>query len=70
MKGMKYAIDVAFLDRDGRVVAVNPELQPGGRSGWHRRARHALELPAGILRETGTRVGDSLSIDAAELSQV
>ena len=66
MLGMKYAIDVAFLDREGRVVAVSPELQPGSRSGWHRKARHALELPAGVLRETGTTVGDALEILPAD----
>lgn len=62
MFGMKYAIDVAFLDRGGRVVAIEPELQPGAKSGWYASARHALELPAGTLAGSGTEVGDLLSI--------
>jgi uncharacterized membrane protein (UPF0127 family) len=64
MKGMKYAIDVAFLDLQGRVVAAISELKPGAKSGWQRGAKHALELPAGVLRETGTRVGDAVKIES------
>ena len=58
MFGMRFALDVAFVARDGRVVALYPELPPGGRSRWHREAHAALELPAGTLARTGTRVGD------------
>ena len=58
MSGMKFAIDVAFLGRDGAVVAVYPGLAPGARTAWHRGARRALELPAGTLAATGTREGD------------
>lgn len=63
MYGMRYAIDVAFLDGEGRVVDVVHRLQPGGRSGWNRRARKALELPAGTLATTGTDVGDELRVE-------
>ena len=58
MAGMKFPIDVAFLARDGAVVAVYPDLAPGARTAWHRGARRALELPAGTLAATGTREGD------------
>lgn len=58
MSGMKFAIDVAFLARDGSVVALYPELAPGARTAWHRGARRALELPAGTLAASGTREGD------------
>jgi hypothetical protein len=60
MHGMRYPLDVAFIGRDGRVVALYPHLRPGGRTRWHRDARHALELPAGTLAETGTQVGDRM----------
>jgi uncharacterized membrane protein (UPF0127 family) len=60
MHGMRYPLDVAFLARDGRVVALYEGLPPGGRTHWHRDARHALELPAGTLAATGTREGDRL----------
>jgi uncharacterized protein len=66
MFGMKYPIDVAFIDTDGRVVGLCHELAPGRRSGWFRDARHALELPAGTLAATGTEVGDRLVISGAD----
>jgi uncharacterized membrane protein (UPF0127 family) len=67
MYGMKFELDVAFLDDHGTVVACYPSLSPGSRSHWHRQAAHALELPAGALAESGTVVGDVLvwSSDAA-----
>lgn len=58
--GMTHAIDVAFLDGDGRIVRSISALRPfrvglGGRG-----AIHTLELPAGRLDETGTVPGDRL----------
>jgi uncharacterized protein len=66
MFGMRYPIDVAFLDRAGVVVATYPGLAPGAGTSWHRGARHALELPQGALAATGTSVGDRLSWSLAE----
>lgn len=60
MVGMRFALDVAFLDRDGTVVAAYAGLAPGARTGWHRAAAAALELPAGTLAESGTREGDQI----------
>jgi uncharacterized membrane protein (UPF0127 family) len=60
MFGMSQALDVVFLDRAGVVVAVYPELAPGGRTRWHGAARDALELPPGTLAATGTREGDTI----------
>jgi hypothetical protein len=62
MFGMRCALDVAFLDSHGRIVAAYPELRPGGRTRWHSAARDALELPAGTLALTDTREGDTLEI--------
>jgi uncharacterized protein len=58
MMGMKFPLDVAFLDAGNRVVARYPGLRPGARTRWHRAARDVLELPAGTLDETGTVEGD------------
>lgn len=65
MKGMRYALDVAMLDREGRVVGLYAGLAPGGRTALHRDARYTLELPSGTLAQTGTRVGDVLEWDPA-----
>jgi uncharacterized protein len=61
MYGMRFPLDVAFMDRDGVIVAAYRSLQPGARSKWHRDAAHALELPAGTLESSGTAVGDVLT---------
>jgi uncharacterized membrane protein (UPF0127 family) len=61
MFGMRYPLDVGFLDRAGSVMAAYHTRPPGARSGWHRRAHAALELPAGTLRRTDTHEGDMLT---------
>jgi uncharacterized membrane protein (UPF0127 family) len=60
MLGMRYPLDVAFLDGTGAVVAIYHSLAPGSRSRWHRRAALALEVPAGTLATTDTQEGDAL----------
>jgi uncharacterized protein len=64
MYWMRFPLDVAFLDASGSVVASYPSLRPGGRTRWHRDARHALELPAGTLERSGTAEGDVLRWEA------
>ncbi|MBW3660046.1 MAG: DUF192 domain-containing protein [Gemmatimonadetes bacterium] len=61
MYGMRYPIDVAFMDEEREVVALYRGLAPGARSKWHGEARFALELPEGTLGSTGTLLGDHLS---------
>lgn len=59
---MRFSIDVAFLDRDGEVVGLSYLLPPGAVSPLYRRARQAVELPAGTLGRTGTKLGDVLML--------
>ena len=66
MFGMHFSIDVAFLARDGSVVALYPSLAPGARTPYHRAARSALELPAGTLAATGTMPGDRIHCSVQE----
>lgn len=57
--GMRYAIDVVFLDRNARVVGLHAQLPPwriAGVSG----ARAVLEMAAGAAATVGIRPGDSL----------
>ena len=56
--GMKFPIDVAFLDTNGKVMAVHHSLKPWRLSKIVFRAEGVLELAAGRLRETDTGVGD------------
>lgn len=57
---MKFPIDVAFLARDGRVLAVHHNLKANRLSKIVLRAQGVLELSAGRLRATDTDVGDIL----------
>ncbi|GGW64341.1 DUF192 domain-containing protein [Streptomyces griseoloalbus] len=53
---MRMPIDVAYLDRRLRVVAVR--TMPPGRLGLPRlRARHVIEAEAGAMEGWGVRVG-------------
>lgn len=61
MYGMRYPLDIAFLDANRAIVAMYHSLPPGSRTYWHRNALHALELPAGTLESSGTAMGDVLT---------
>lgn len=61
--GMTFAIDVLFLDRAGRVVHLIPAMPPWRISPFVARARAVLELPAGIIAQTGTALGDQIELD-------
>ena len=61
MYGMRFPLDIAFLDAERTVVAVYHSLPPGSRTRFHRSAVYALELPAGAFIGTGTAVGDVLA---------
>jgi uncharacterized membrane protein (UPF0127 family) len=65
MFGMKQSLDVAFVGPEQRVIALYHDLRPGQRSQFHAGARGALELPPGTLRETDTRLGDLLTVQAS-----
>lgn len=61
MFGMKYCLDVLFLDRQNIVLAAVESLAPG-RLKLCRGAKCVVELPDGTVRRTGTRCGDQLQI--------
>ncbi|MFF3861152.1 DUF192 domain-containing protein [Streptomyces sp. NPDC002209] len=59
---MRFAIDVAYLDRRLRVIALTT-MRPG-RLGLPRlRSRHVLEAEAGAMAAWGLRVGTQLHVD-------
>jgi len=61
--GMRYPIDVAFLDARGVVVGTLEGLPPNRIGRVFRDARGALELRAGTLAATGTAPGDRLEFE-------
>jgi hypothetical protein len=56
---MKFAIDVAYLDRKRKILKVRHSVAPRRISACLR-AHSVLELPAGVLESTGTEAGDVL----------
>ncbi len=65
MFGMRFPIDVAFLGKDGRVLALHHGLPPNRLSRPVLRAEGVLELAAGVLAATGTAVGDVVELQDA-----
>jgi uncharacterized protein len=61
---MRFAIDIVFLDKAGRVLRINPDLKPWRVSSMVFGARRALELEAGAAARSGTAIGDQLEITA------
>ena len=58
---MRFPIDVVFLDREGAVVGIAPELRPW-RAAGRRGARAVLELPAGECERRGLQTGDRVEV--------
>lgn len=59
--GMRFAIDVAFIDRQGRVLRT--VTMPRNRLGRPTlRARSVLEAEAGAFADWGLQVGDRLHL--------
>jgi uncharacterized membrane protein (UPF0127 family) len=57
--GMRFAIDVIFVDRQGRILKMVSDLGPW-RTAIMPRAHAVIELPAGRLRCQDVAVGDRL----------
>jgi uncharacterized protein len=60
--GMRFPIDVLYLDRDKVVVHVQEDLKPWRFAPVRSKAASVLELPEKTLRTTGTSVGDKIEI--------
>jgi uncharacterized membrane protein (UPF0127 family) len=58
---MRFAIDVAFMSREGRVLKVYRALRPW-RIASALGAHAVIELPAGALMDADTRPGDTLRL--------
>jgi len=63
--GMRFAIDVAFLDRNLLVVDIT-ELRPWRIALPRVRARSVVEAQAGAFERGGLKVGDELELRRGE----
>jgi uncharacterized protein len=64
---MRFPIDIVFLDRALRVLAVSPAVRPW-RLRLQRGARAVLELPAGEAERVGIAPGDQLTVEGSATS--
>ncbi|MFQ6111685.1 MAG: DUF192 domain-containing protein [Nitrospinota bacterium] len=62
--GMRFPIDILFLDRSGRVVGVAQRVPPNRVLVAAGRTRRVLELPAGVIESTRTSVGHQILLGA------
>ena len=60
---MRFAIDIVFLGRGGKVIKVNRNLKPWRVSSMVFGARLALELPAGAATASATEPGDQIKFE-------
>lgn len=68
--GMKFPIDVVFLDKQNKVIALRLGMPPYRTTALYLHARSALELPEGTIQKSHTEVGDQLDISLAEPSAI
>jgi len=57
---MRFPIDIIFMDRNCRVLKLSAAVGPFRLVAAPLRAHYALELPAGAISESKTKVGDVL----------
>ena len=59
--GMRYAIDVIFIDTAYRIVKLIENMPPGKVAAANG-AAYVVELPAGTIARTETKVGHKLEL--------
>ena len=58
---MRYCIDIVFMDKKGRVLAMYENLAPFRFSPYIREASSVLELKAGSAGRAAIKIGDTIS---------
>lgn len=59
---MRFAIDVVYADRTGRVIRADTAMSPNRIGPIVLGAAYVLEMPMGAIQASGTAVGDQLLI--------
>ena len=68
--GMKYLVDVVFLDRQGKVIKIFPNLPPNKMTKIIPNAHSALEFPSNTIKENQIEMGDQLEVITDTISPV
>lgn len=61
--GMRFPIDVIFLDANFGVIHLHRSMQPFRLTAVHWKSRSVLELPAGTIAASSTQVYDQFKIE-------
>lgn len=60
--GMKYPVDILFLDKQGDVIKIQKQMEPNRTSKIVSQADSVLELPPGTAEQLQIEEGDSLHV--------
>jgi len=66
--GMRFSIDLVYLDRKNRIRKVRSSVPPWRMSACLT-AHSVIELPSGTIRETQTRRGDELAFSSVPVAE-
>lgn len=61
--GMRFAIDVLYLDADHKVVHAEENLRPWSFASVRMDAVTVLELPSHTIWNSGTKIGDQIEMN-------
>ncbi len=67
--GMRFPIDVAFVDPSGRILRMIHSMKPHRISPLVWNSAMVLEMPEGALRKSGTQVGDQIALIASGVTR-
>lgn len=59
---MNYRIDVLYLNINNVILSIDENMEPGKVGKYRKGAVAVIELPAGRVMETGTKVGQTVEI--------
>lgn len=62
---MRMAIDVIFADKEGNVLKTAANVKPWRMVMAPRHSRYTIELPVGVIEQSGTEPGDRLEMISA-----
>ena len=68
--GMKFPIDIVFLNKSHHVVGLMSGLAPYRVSAVHFNGYSVLELPNGTIKKSRTEIGDQFEISLVETSEM
>jgi uncharacterized protein len=62
---MRFVFDAIFVDKEGFVLHLIPRMKKWRMSKWLPRAAGVIELPEGVIEQSGTRKGDRIVIESS-----